>query len=106
MTDKILIPPQNSVSPKKPPIHIVHSQVLKAPKQVNARKAIGPHCVSPRVLKICADQLADVYKYIFNTSLTQASLLQDLYNHSSPKIPETLTLDDFRPVKFTPIAMK
>ncbi|KAI3375933.1 hypothetical protein L3Q82_016361, partial [Scortum barcoo] len=41
-------------------------------KQINTRKAPGPDGIPGRALKVCADQLADVFADIFNMSLLQS----------------------------------
>lgn len=41
---------------------------LAALKKVNASKATGPDGVLGRILKVCADQLAEVFTKIFNLS--------------------------------------
>lgn len=51
---------------------VTHAQVLKALKKVNPRKAAEPDGVTPRVLRICAEQLAGVYTDIFIMSLSLA----------------------------------
>lgn len=106
----------NSDTPSKLPhsaediaLQVTHTQVLKALKQVNPRKAVGPDGVSPRVLKSCAEQLAGVYTDIFNQSLSQAvvpRLFKSCFVIPVPKKPDASTLNDFRPVALTPVAMK
>ncbi|KAI3374042.1 hypothetical protein L3Q82_022595 [Scortum barcoo] len=41
-------------------------------KRINTRKAPGPDGIPGRALKVCADQLADVFADIFNLSLLQS----------------------------------
>ncbi|KAK0147964.1 hypothetical protein N1851_012331 [Merluccius polli] len=53
-------------------LQVTQAQVLRSLQQVNPRKAAGPDGVSPRVLKACAAELAEVYTDIFNSSLAQA----------------------------------
>ncbi|KAJ8364789.1 hypothetical protein SKAU_G00136200 [Synaphobranchus kaupii] len=84
-------------------------QVLRALQQVNPRKAAGPDGVAPRVLKACAEQLAGVYTDIFNRSLTLETVPQSFKSSvivPVPKKPNTSTLNDFRPVALTSVAMK
>ncbi|XP_076849645.1 uncharacterized protein LOC143497901 [Brachyhypopomus gauderio] len=54
------------------PVTISESDVRKALKQVNSRKAAGPDGIPGRVLKSCADQLAPVFITIINLSLTHS----------------------------------
>lgn len=72
---------QNRDTPLKSPceseetaLQVTHTQVLRALKRVNPRKAAGPDGVAPRVLKACAEQLTEVCTDIFNTSLTQETV--------------------------------
>ena len=48
------------------------ADVSKTFKQVNTRKAAGPDGITGRFLKACADQLATVFKDIFNLTLSQS----------------------------------
>lgn len=41
-------------------------QVRRELKKTKARKATGPDQISPRLLRVCANQLSKVVKYIFN----------------------------------------
>jgi len=70
---------------------------------------MGPDGVSPKVLKVCAEQLAGVYTDIFNMSLTQG-VVPHLFKSSTiipvPKKVDTSTLNDFRPVALTSVPMK
>lgn len=70
---------------------------------------MGPDGVSPKVLKVCAEQLTGVYTDIFNLSLTQ-EVVPGLFKPSIimpvPKNLDTSTLNDSRPVTFTSVAMK
>ena len=90
-------------------LQVTHTQVLKALKKVNPHKAVGPDGVSPRVLKAGGEQPAGVYTDVFNLSLSQA-VVPRIFKSSIiipvPKRPDTPTLNDFRPVALTSVAMK
>ncbi|KAK7939451.1 hypothetical protein WMY93_002777 [Mugilogobius chulae] len=88
---------------------VTHSQVQKALKQVNPHKAVGPDGVSPRVLKTCGEQLAGVYTDIFNWSLMEAVVPRIFKSSVIVPVPKKTfisTLNDYRPVALTPVAMK
>lgn len=69
-------------------------------------KASGPDGVPERVLEACADQLAEVFREIFNLSLTEAIMPSCLKSKTTEPIPEqkhvsTGSLNDHRPVSLT-----
>ncbi|KAK0134274.1 hypothetical protein N1851_030154 [Merluccius polli] len=69
-------------------LQVTQAQVSRSLQQVNPRKAAGPDGVSPRVLKACAAELAEVYTDIFNSSLAQAVvplLFKKIHNHTGPQ---------------------
>lgn len=45
-------------------------EIMRTPRVVNPRKAAGPDGVTVRVLRDCADHLADVFTHIFNQCLS------------------------------------
>ncbi|KAI5103635.1 up-regulator of cell proliferation isoform X2 [Silurus meridionalis] len=81
----------------------------RAFKRVNTRKAAGPECITGRVLKACADQLAPVFTEIFNLSLKQ-SVVPSCFKQSTivpvPKKPQPACLNDYRPVAMASVVMK
>lgn len=92
-------PPQNPTA-----LQVTLTWVLKALKQVNPHKAVGPDGASPGVLKVCAEELAGVYADVFNLCLTQAAVLhifKSLIITPVPQKPDTSTLENFRPVSLT-----
>ena len=48
------------------PSVISRADVWRSLKRINIRKAPGPYGIPGRALKVCADQLADVFTDIFN----------------------------------------
>ncbi|KAK3562698.1 hypothetical protein QTP86_005317 [Hemibagrus guttatus] len=77
--------------------------------QINPRKAAGPDNIPGRVLRECAEQLADVFTDIFNISLSSTVVPTCLKTTTiipvSKKSPVSC-LNDYRPVALTPIIMK
>ncbi|KAI3368912.1 hypothetical protein L3Q82_025429 [Scortum barcoo] len=71
--------------------------------QINTCKAPGPDSIPGRALKVCADQLADVFADIFNLSLLQSvvpTYLKETIIVLVPKKPKILCLNDYRPKGF------
>ena len=83
--------------------------VRKTLGKVNVRKAAGPGNIPGRVLRECADQLAQVLTDIFNTSLEQ-TFVQSCFKSTTiipvPKKSTITCLNDYRPVALTPIMMR
>ena len=102
-------PTPNHETVSEPPFKISESEVVKQFKMLNARKAAGPDSISPATLKNCANQLAPIYTGIFNTSL-QLCTVPKCFKTSTiipvPKKAKISSLNDFRPVALTSIAMK
>ncbi len=75
----------------------------------NVRKSPGPDMITGKLLKVCADQLCDIYSDLFNLSLSQhkvpmpwkESIVVPVAKIKSPK-----ELNDLRPVALTSIVMK
>ncbi|KAL0195023.1 hypothetical protein M9458_008595, partial [Cirrhinus mrigala] len=85
------------------------ADVRRTLSRVNPRKAAGPDLIPGRVLRECADQLADVLTDIFNMSLSQSSVpacLKSTIIVPVPKKSSVTCLNDCRPVALTPIIMK
>ena len=101
--------PSDEILDSNPPFTIKESDVKKEFSRLNVRKAAGPDAVSPAALKNCASQLAPVYSDIFNESLKRC-MVPKCFKTSTvipvPKKPKINSLNDFRPVALTPIAMK
>ena len=78
-------------------------------KRVNSRKACGPDGITPKLLKMCANELCFIYTYIFNLSLT-FSEIPSIWKHSEiipiPKKDKIIELNDLRPVALTSVPMK
>ncbi|KAK1794450.1 hypothetical protein P4O66_011319, partial [Electrophorus voltai] len=91
------------------PLIITESDVRRVFKRVNTRKAVGPDGICGRVLKACADQLAQVFTDIFNLSLT-LGIIPSSFKLSTivpiPKKPRPSDLNDYGPVALTLVMMK
>ncbi len=90
-------------------ITVSEDEVWRALKRVNIRKAAGPDGITGRVLRSCADQLADLFTSIFNESLA-TSVVPTPFKKSIiipvPKNNKPSCLNDYRPVALTSIVMK
>ncbi|KAI3363440.1 hypothetical protein L3Q82_012057, partial [Scortum barcoo] len=83
-----------------PPV-ISRADVCRTLKRINTRKAPGPDGIPGRALKVCADQLADVFADIFNMSLLQSvvpTCFKETIIVPVPKKTKILYLNDYRPV--------
>ncbi|KAK2875617.1 hypothetical protein Q8A73_024027 [Channa argus] len=77
--------------------------------RVNPWKSAGPDNIPGRVLRECAEQLADVFANIFNISLRSNVVHMCLKTTTIVPLPKKSTvscLNDYRPVALTPIKMK
>ena len=54
-----------------PPFEVKEETVLKQLKTLNTRKGAGPDGLIPKVLRICAYQLAPIITRLFNKSIEQ-----------------------------------
>ncbi|KAK3520106.1 hypothetical protein QTP70_013681 [Hemibagrus guttatus] len=107
---------QNNVAARKtipPPndqvLCLSTADVRRTLCRVNSRKSAGPDNIPGRVLRECAEQLADVFTDIFNISLTSAVVPTCLRTTTIVPVPKKSTvscLNDYRLVALTPIAMK
>ncbi|KAI4900497.1 hypothetical protein NFI96_007889, partial [Prochilodus magdalenae] len=94
--------------PTKQALCLSTADVRKTLLRVNPRKA-GPDGIPGRVLRECADQLADVFTDIFNISLSTAVVPTCFKTTTIIPVPKKSTvscLNDYRPVALTPIIMK
>ena len=85
-----------------PPV-ISRADVWRSFIRINTHKAPGPDGIPGRALKVCADQLADVFTDIFNLSLLQSvvpACFKETIIVPVPQKTKTLCLNDYRPVAF------
>ena len=94
-------PPQSALFT---PLHLKR-QLSKLP----TGKAAGPDCVSPRVLRACAEQLCGVLHRVFNMSLSLQKV-PVIWKTSClvpvPKKPQPSGFSDYRPLALTSHIMK
>ena len=84
-------------------------EVKRLMKNCNPKKAPGPDGVSPRILKLCADQLAYIFSVIFNQSFIQMYVPSSWKTSAIIPVPKNkivTCLNDFRPVALTSAMMK
>ena len=85
------------------------ADVRRELQRVNPRKSSGPDGVPGRVLRGCADQLAEVFTSIFNLSL-HLSEVPTCFKQATiipiPKKSSITCLNDYRPVALTSTIMK
>ena len=83
--------------------------VLKAMTSVNTTKASGPDNISPKVIKVCADQLCGIFSFIFNLSLSDCQIPEQWKTSCIipvPKRPNVKVMNDYRPIALTSCIMK
>ncbi|KAI5102839.1 gastrula zinc finger protein XlCGF28.1-like [Silurus meridionalis] len=100
---KTIPPPTDQV------LCLTTAEVRKTLCRVNPRKAAGPDNIPGRVLRECAEQLADVFTDIFNISLSSNVVPTCLKTTTIVPVPKKSTvscLNDYRPVALPPIVMK
>ncbi|XP_053364062.1 uncharacterized protein LOC128533829 [Clarias gariepinus] len=85
------------------------ADVRKTLHRVNPRKAAGPDNIPDRVLRECAEQLADVLTNILNIFLSSA-VVSTCFKASTivpvPKKSSVFCINDYRHVALTPTIMK
>ncbi|KAI5624293.1 gastrula zinc finger protein XlCGF28.1-like [Silurus asotus] len=100
---KTIPPPTDQV------LCLTTAEVRKTLCRINPRKSAGPDNIPGRVLRECAEQLADVFTDIFNISLSSNIVPTCLKTTTIVPVPKKSTvscLNDYRPVALTPIVMK
>ncbi|KAK2918358.1 hypothetical protein Q8A73_002729 [Channa argus] len=98
-----------TTQPPSPPSTVSTTQVHKALRKINPRKAAGPDNIPGRALRACANELADVLTSIFKLSLSQCTVplcFKTTTIVPLPKKSPPTCLNDYRPVALTPIIMK
>lgn len=90
-------------------VHIDSGTVFNLFRKTKERKSPGPDGIGGRILTYCALQLADIFCFLFNMSL-QTHRVPQLWKKSVivpvPKNKAAQSLNDFRPVALTSLAMK
>ncbi len=98
-----------NISPQETSVHIDSEVVLKLSKGIKERKSPGPDNISGRLLKNCAAPLSDIFSFIYCKSL-QLARVPSIWKNSVivpvPKTKHPKSLNDFRPIALTSLAMK
>jgi hypothetical protein len=101
---KVLDGLENNVS-----LTITKRDVIKSFNKIKIHKACGPDGLLGIVIKECREQLADVFMRLYQISL-DTHVVPLMWKMSNiipiPKKPRPATLNDYRPVALTSIAMK
>ncbi|KAK3515154.1 hypothetical protein QTP70_008163 [Hemibagrus guttatus] len=100
---KTIPPPEDQV------LCLTMADLRKTLCRVNPWKAAGPDNIPGRVLRECAEQLADAFTDIFNISLSSTivpTCLKTTTIIPVPKKSPVSRLNDYRPIALTPIIMK
>ena len=90
-------------------INITTNGVLKLLQNININKATGPDGIPGRLLKICAEELASVFRLLFQASLDQGELPKDWKMASVVplfKKGDKTKAENYRPVSLTSISCK
>jgi hypothetical protein len=90
-------------------LQVSEHEVCREFQKLNMTKSAGPDNITPRLLKLCAKQLAKIFTVIFNLSF-KTHVIPDIWKCSCiipvPKKPVISCMNDFRPVALTSIPMK
>ncbi len=83
--------------------------VVRSLRRTRESSSPGPDNISGRVLRHCAQQLGDVFRILFQSSMDSSTVPQ-LWKHSTvipiPKKSKIKTLNDLRPVALTSLVIK
>lgn len=100
----------NTLTRPPPPssLVIISNQVRREISKLRINKATGPDNINPRVLRSCAEQLAEVFQHLFNLSLRLKKVPQLWKTCILPVTKKRCpsTLNDYRPVALTSHAIK
>jgi len=91
-------------NPSAPLFEIEEETVRKELKRLNSRKGAGPDGLIPKVIKLCADQLAPVITRLFNISIDSEQTPQRWKSaiiKPLPKADKPDSLKHFRPIALT-----
>ena len=84
-------------------------RVRRSLTKINTNKACGADRLSGQLLKCCSDQLAEIFTYIFNLSIT-SMIIPKLWKTAEiipvPRRSKIESMNDLRPVTLTPVIMK
>ena len=98
-----------SLQERGPTICFEKRAVIKEFRKVNVKKSNGPDEIVNYVLKMCSEQLADIFTHIFNASFSQHTI-PNIWKTSKivpvPKKSKITQLNDLRPVALTLVVFK
>jgi len=92
-------------------ITITKNGIIKLLKELNPHKACGPDTVGARILKECADQLADGLVLLFNASLKQGRIPDDWKHATVTPLfkggnKNRSKAENYRPISLTSVSCK
>jgi hypothetical protein len=96
-------------SPIMSPLHVTENGVYKLLKNLNPNKAAGPDAMKPRILMECAQEIAPIFTFLFNQSLSSGVIPADWKEAFVTPIfkkGERFLAKNYRPVSLTCIACK
>ena len=99
----------NSIAPGQSNVQVDRNKVLTLFRGLKERKSPGPDGIGGHILKNCAEQLADIFCFIFKMSLhlhTVPNLWKDSIIVPVPKNKTPESFNDFRPVAVSSLVMK
>ena len=94
----------SQLSKTAPPFEVDDEVVLKQLKTLNTRNGAGPDGLIPKVLRLCAYQLAPIITKLFRSSIEQHTtpkLWKSAVIKPLPKITSPTQLKDYRPIAIT-----
>ena len=89
------------------PIKVGRAGVLKLLLNIKPNKATGPDGIPGNLLKICAEEIADVYTLLFQASLDQGSLPSDWKKANIVPVfkkGDKGRVENYRPISLTSIS--
>ena len=90
-------------------IEITEATVLKVLQKLNPNKSPGPDCIHPKILSVCANELAKPLAIIFHQSLEEGKLPQDSKEANVTPVFKRGTRADVgnhRPISLTAVCCK
>jgi hypothetical protein len=90
-------------------VRVSEDEVKTVFSKLKPGKACGPDGIKPRLLKVCAEQLAAVFQAIFNKSLLLGKVPVQWKLSKIVPVPKKAAckeFNDFRPIALTPVVMK
>ena len=92
-----------------PPLVIDTAGTRRTLQRLNMRKAAGPDGITPRLLRLCADELCGIFTNLFNWSLRLCTVPVSFKRTviiPVPKQTPVSSMNDYRPVALTSVVAK